>query len=287
MKSHDFGQHLYNSGRLSEAQAARMIAAAKNAEPTLAVEALFLQLVSAEELTDLFRSTYGKRFDSIGETIRSIDEQVRTLITPRQALRADQLKDGQSIRLAQALTNDGLANFLKLERLLNEYYDLQVPPLERMLTIYYERLRARLAVDFPFAIDLIRELHTFLSDVLKSTVIILPPTDFDYRDKIGASVALIGDVAAVTGIFADDRAFMRLAMRYDEWVETLEDGFDAISELLNVFVGHFAVKASTRRGLEEEPEPPRYGALPGETVGFLLLSDVGKFFIYVNREEIF
>lgn len=287
MKSHDFGQHLYNAQRLSEVQTARMIEAAKNAEPTLAVEALFLQLVSAEELTELFRSTYGKKFGSIGETIRSIDEQVRTLITPRQALRAEELKDGQSIRLAQALMNDGLANFLKLERWLEEYYSLQVPPLERMLTIYYERQRDRLAVDFPFAIDLMRELHMFLSDVFNATVIILPPTEFDYRDKIGASVALIGDVPAVTGIFADEESFMRLAVRYDEWVETLEDGFDAMSELLNVFVGHFAVKAATRRGLEEEPEPPRIGALPCETTGFLMMSDVGKFFIYVNREEIF
>ncbi len=287
MKSHDFGQYLYNEHRLSEEQSARLIAATKSAEPTLAVEALFLQLVSAEELTDLFRSTYGKKFASIGETIRSIDDRVRTLITPRQALRAEELKVGQSIRLAQALMNNGLANFLKLERLLNEYHDLQVPPLERMLTIYYERLRERLAVDFPFAIDLMRDLHMFLSDVLNATVIILPPTEFDYHEEIGSSVALIGDVPAVTGIFADERTFMRLATRYDDCVETLEDGFDAMSELLNVFVGHFAVKAATRRGLEEEPEPPRCGELSGDIGGFLMMSDVGKFFIYVNREEIF
>ena len=287
MKSHDFGQHLYNSRRLSEVQSARMIEAAKSAEPTLAVEALFLQLVSAEELTELFRATYGKRLDSIGETIRSLDDRVRALITPRQALRAEELKDGQSIRLAQALINMGLANFLKLERLLNEYHDLQVPPLERMLTIYYERLRERLAVDFPFAIDLMRDLHMFLSDVLNATVIILPPTEFDYRGKIGASVALIGDVSAVTGIFADERTFMRLAMRYEEYVETLEDGFDAMSELLNVFVGHFAVKAATQRGIDVEPEPPRFGELSGDAGGFLMLSDVGRFFIYVNREELF
>ncbi len=283
MKSHDFGQYLYNSRRFNEPQMARIIATTKNVEPTLAVEALFLQLVSAEELTEIFRSM----IKSIGTTLRLTDSRVRSLITERQALRAEQLKDGQSIRLAQALLDNGTANFLKLERMLEEYHDLQVPPLESMLTIYYERLRSRLTIDFPFAIDLIRDLHTFLSDVLKSTVIILPPTDFDWRGMLGSSVALIGDVSSVTGIFADERTFMRLAMRYDGYAETSEDAFDAISELLNVFVGHFAVKAATRRAVEVEPEPPRCGALTGGAVGFLMLTDVGRFYIYVNGEELF
>ena len=286
MKSHDFGQFLFNSGRLNELQLAQMISSARSAEPTLAVEALFLQLISASDMTDIFRSLQTSMIRSTSIKA-SIDDMVRQLITQRQALRAEQLKDGQSIRLAQALVDNGLTNFLKLERFLDKYHDLQVPPLESMLTIYYERFRERLAIDFPFAIDLFRALHTFLSEELYSTVIILPPKEIDYSDKIGASVKLIGDLPVVTGIFADEKSFIELARRYEESTETLEDSFDVVSELLNVFTGHFAVKASMRRGLEEEPEPPRYGALSGKLSGFAMMTDVGKFYIYVNGDEIF
>lgn len=286
MKSHDFGQFLFNSGRLSELQMSKMIEAARSSEPTLAVEALFLQLISAAEMTDIFRSLKTSMIRSTPINT-SIDALVRRLITDRQALRAEQLKDGQSIRLAQALVNNGLTNFLKLERILEQYYNLQVPPLESMLTIYYEQLRGRLTIDFPFAIDLFRALHTFISEELHSTVIILPPTAIDCADKTGATVKLIGDLPVVTGIFADEKTFIGLARRYEEATETLEDSFDVISELLNVFTGHFAIRASMMRGLEEEPEPPRCGTLSGDVSGFLMLTDVGKFYVYVNAEELF
>ena len=257
MKSHDFGQFLFNSGRLNEVQMSKMIAAARCAEPTLAVEALFLQLVSATELTNI---------------------PIEQLISERQAARAEQLKDGQSLRLAQALLDNGS---------LDEYHDLQVPPLESMLTIYYERLRERLEIDFPFAIDLIRSLHEFMSDELRSTVVILPPTVEDHSGAVGSSVKLIGDLPVVTGIFADEQTLMKLSTRCDDATETIEDAFDVVAELLNVFTGHFATKAAMRRGLDEEPEPPRCGELIGDPIGFHVLTDVGKFFLYVNAAEIF
>lgn len=286
MKSHDFGQFLFNSGRLSELQMSKMIGAARQSEPTLAVEALFLQLISAAEMTDIFRSLKTSMIRST--PIRaSIDELVRNLITDRQALRAEQLKEGQSIRFAQALVDNGLTNFLKLERILNAYYNLPVPPIESMLTIYYEQLRGRLTIDFPFAIDLFRALHTFISEELRSTVLILPPTEFERQEMLGATVKLIGDLPVVTGIYADEKTFLNLARRYDDMTETVEDSFDVVSELLNVFTGHFAIRASMMRGLEEEPEPPRCGVLDGNCNGFLMLTDFGKFYIYVNAEELF
>ena len=286
MKSHDFGQFLFNSGRLSELQMSKMIDAARQSEPTLAVEALFLQLISAAEMTDIFISLKTSMIRST-PIKKSIDELVRKLITDRQAHRAEQLKEGQSIRFAQALIDNGLTNFLKLERVLNAYYNLQVPPIESVLTVYYEQLRGRLTIDFPFAIDLFRSLHTFISEELRSTVLILPPTDFKPHEMLGATVKLIGDLPVVTGICADEKTFLNLARRYDDMTETVEDSFDVVSELLNVFTGHFAIKASMMRGLEEEPEPPRCGTLDGDFNGFLMLTDVGKFYIYVNAEEIF
>ena len=279
MKSHDFGQFLFNSERLSELQMSKMIEAARRSEPTLAVEALFLQLISASELTYIFRSSR--------LTGKSVDGMVRRLITPRQALRAEQLKDGQSIRLAQALLDNGLSNFLKLERILEAYYNLQVPPLESMLTIYYERLRNQLTIDFPFAVELVRGLHTYLSEELNATVIILPPTEVKHGGKIGSSMKLIGDLPVVTSIVADEKTFLKLSKRCYAATETFEDAFDVISEMLNIFLGQFALKASMTRGLVEAPEVPLHGALSDALSGFTMMTDVGKFYVYVNGDEIF
>lgn len=276
MKSHDLGQFLFNGGTFNEIQMPRIISASKRSEPSLAVESLFLQLVSAEELTQLLRAD---RY--------SLDENVRHLITPRQASRAEQLKDGQSIRLAQGLLENGLANFLKLDRILDRYYALQVPPLESMITRHYERLGRRMTIDFPFAVELIRELHAFLSDTLCSTVIILPPSEDERQKEFGASVKMDGDIPSVTGVFSDTKTLMKLAARFDASVENLDDAFDALSEMLNVFVGHFAVKAATQRGIDVLPEPPRFGSIESESCGFCLLTDVGKFYVYLGREEIF
>lgn len=281
MKSHDLGQFLFNSGMLDEPQLSRLIGASRKSEPTLAVEALFLQLISAEELSEMIRANRSP----------AIDDRVRTLITDRQANRAEQLRDGQSIRLAQSMLNNGVANFLKLERILNAYHDRQVPPLESMLTIYYENWKNLLTIDFPFAIELMRGLHAFLSEMFNASLIILPPSAVDHKYKLGASVKLAGGLPVVTGIFADENAFVKLAACYDDATESIEDAFDVIAELLNIFIGHFAIKTAMLHGIETEPEPPRRGELStevlGEVSGFRLMTDVGTFYVYINGREIF
>ncbi|MBR2179329.1 MAG: chemotaxis protein CheX [Selenomonadaceae bacterium] len=268
MKSHDFGQFLFNSSAFSEVQLNDIIKKAGKSEPTLATAALFLQLIEAAELT---------RLD---------DEFVHTLITPRQAARALELKDGQSLSLAQALIDDGIVDYLNLDQLFKKYNKLEIPPIESALTAYYEKLKGYPDIDFPFAVDVISSFHTFLSETLKTTIIILPPSDCNHENQIGASVKIIGEIPVVVAMFANNEIFLRLAKRYDEYVETTEDAHDAISELLNVFTGHFTVKIAVTKGLEEVPEPPRYGSVANVKC-ITMLADIGTFYIYIGKAEIF
>ena len=268
MKSHDFGQFLYNSSTFNKDQLDEIIKMARESEPTLATEALFLQLIEASELT------------------QTDDEFVHTLITPRQAARAIELKDGQSLSLAQALIDNGIADYSQLDELLKEYNKLEIPPIESALTAYYENLKDYPDIDFPFAVDVISSFHSFLSESLKTTIIILPPSEHSQENQIGASVKIIGEIPVVVAMSADEEMFLRLAQRYDEYVETIEDANDAISELLNVFTGHFTVKIAVTKGLEEVPEPPRYGSV-GDVKCIMMMADIGTFYIYIGKSEIF
>ena len=268
MKSHDFGQFLFNSSAFSDAQIEELIKLAGKSEPTLATEALFLQLLNASELT------------------QTDDEFVHTLITPRQAARAHELKDGQSLSLVQALIDNGIVNYSELDQLLESYNKLEIPPIESALTAYYEGLKNYPDIDFPFAVDIISSFHTFLSETLKTTIIILPQSDLKQKKTIGASVKIIGEIPIVVALFASEEVFLRLANRYDEYVETTEDANDAISELLNVFTGHFTVKIAVTKGLEEVPEPPRYGSV-ADIKCITMMADIGTFYVYIGKCEIF
>ena len=269
MKSHDLGQFIFNRSILSEIQIREMINVAKKSQPSLAVAALFLQLIEATELT------------------HQDDEFVRTLITPRQVARALELKDGQSIIFAQALINNGLANFLKLGHILEGYHNLEIPPIESALTTYYEKLKNYPDIDFPFAVDVIRSFHSFLSETFQSTLVILPPSSSNKKSRIGASVKVVGKAPIVVALLADEELFLRIAKRYDSYVDILEDAHDAISELLNVFTGQLVVQIAVKKGLEEVPEPPRYGSSSDEIDTIEIMSEFGNFQIYIGKQEIF
>ena len=203
MKSHDFGQFIFNSSILSKSQIYEIIKSAKQSEPTLAVEALFLRLINSNEL------------------IREDDEFVRTLITPRQEKRAEELKDGQSVLFAQALVDNGIANFSKLGRIIDEYSQLEIPPIETALTNYYDKLKNHPDVDFPFAVDIFQRFHNFLSETFNSTIIILPPSNSKNKLKLGASVKIVGEIPAVVSLLADEKIFFDIAKRYESYVEMM------------------------------------------------------------------
>ena len=269
MKSQDLGQFIFNRSILSEIQIREVIKAARKSDPSLAVTALFLQLIESTELND------------------KDDDFVRSLITPRQVMRASELKDGQSLIFAQALIDNGIANFLKLNHIFEEYHNLEIPPIESVLTTYYEKLKKYPDIDFPFAVDVISSFHTFLSESLQSSVVILPPHSQKNKIKFGASVKIIGEISVIVALMAEEKNFLNIARRYDSYVETIEDAYDAISELLNVFTGQFVVQVAVTKGLEEVPEPPRYGSISEAVNTITVMNDIGNFEIYIGKQEIF
>ena len=269
MKSHDFGQFIFNNAILDKNKITAIINLARTCKPTLAVEALFLQLLLAEELT------------------QDDDDFVRSLITPRQAARAQEFKDGQSLAFAQGLINNKVFDYAQLEKVFDKYHSLEIPSIESALTNYYDRLKNYPDVDFPLAVDLIDSFHSFLSETLKATIIVLPPSNLTDTLRLGATVKMTGELSTVIGLFADEYVFMKLAKRYDSYVEEVEDAYDAIAELLNVYTGHFVVKAAVSHGMDEQPEPPKIGTVSTKFDHITLFSDIGTFYIYIGKQEIF
>ena len=119
---------------------------------------------------------------------------------------------------------------------------------------------------------------------------IFSPAEPDFKEKVfGASVKINGDIPIVVGVLAEKKVLHKLANSYDKFVsEDIEEDFDAVAEMLNVFTGNFAVKIATTSGIEEELYPPRFGQLTFELeTPVTVFADVGKFYLYIGAEEIF
>ena len=297
MKSHDFGQFLLNSSTLSEVQLAELVRTEKFSKPTLAVKALFLRLVSAAELTELFRHKlkYDKGFSSDTEKnfqprrfVEKYDPLVKNFITQRKAAHALELDSGQSFWFAQTLVDKGIANFIKLEHIFDAYNRLEVPPFEKSFCAYYELKRDEQKADYPFALDVAMATHEFLSENLSTTIILLPPSEQKENSLMGATVRISGSMPVTVGIFAKEKVFKKIAETYAEEVyDSREDIFDAVSELLNVFTGIFTIHIASTLGVEEIPELPRFGNITRKINAMKMLADVGEFYLYVGQEEIF
>ena len=205
------------------------------------------------------------------------------------AKRAAELKEGRSLWLAQGLVDNGLANFAKLNRILEKYQKLEIPPFEESFAAYYNFLRGTDKPDYPLALDVATALNDFLSETFGTSIILLPPEISGKENLFGASVKIKGKMPVVVGILADKKTFFRAAARYNNLIEDecLEDAFDVMSELLNVFTGHFTIKMAAALGLEQEPEPPRFGQAEQRPEFLRLFSDFGNFYVYVGRAEIF
>ena len=269
MKSHDLAQFVFNNSILNLPQIDEVIKAARSSNPSLAAAALFLQFVSVDELdgTD--------------------DDSVKSLLTPKQLSRISELKDGKSLNFAQALVDMKIVDFARLEKIFDQYNNLEIPPVESALTTYYETFKKRYDVDFPFAVEIVRSFHSFLSETLDTSIVILPSHIREDKQKPGASVKIDGEIPAVVALYAEESIFIKLAARYDSYVEISEDANDAVAELLNVFTGQFTVNIAVRRGLEEVPEPPRCGNIFNNLDGIAMISDFGTFYVYIGKDEIF
>jgi len=131
-------------------------------------------------------------------------------------------------------------------------------------------------------------LHEFLSETLKTSVIFVPSPELGESDKFGASVKITGDMPVVVSVMAEQETFHKMANIYDDFVsDDLEEDFDAMSEMLNVFTGNFTVQFAAAVGVEEEPEPPRFGRVDENLATLRVLTNFGNFYLYIERKEIF
>ncbi len=294
MKSHDFGQYLFNASILNERQLAQILSSKKKATPNLATKALFLRLVSAKELTTLFRKNFvDKNLDDYLHSHNfkmqsEYDEIVKNLLNARQLDKVKKFDESQSLCLAQKLIDDGVVNFAKLERILKAYHHLEIPPLEEAFAAHYDALQEKYRTNYLLALDVMKSLYDFLSKSLGMTMILLPAVETKEDFLVGTSVKITGAMPFVIGVIANRKVFHELAVAYEKFVtDTVEDDFDALAEMLNVFTGHFTVKIASEFGLEEEPEPPRFDRVTKKIDMIKMLADAGIFYLYIGTEEIF
>ena len=108
------------------------------------------------------------------------------------------------------------------------------------------------------------------------------------KAKFGASVKIDGEIDFVFGVFAEKKSFHDIAERYEHFAtESLEEDFDAMSEFLNEVTGHFIIKIAKTFGLEEDLEPPRFGQIESKFGVIKILGNVGTFYLYIGKNEIF
>ena len=272
MKSHDFGQFLFNSSTFTEKKLVELITVAKNSVPTLAIKALFLRLISFAELAE-------KNYS---------EDCLQNILTQHQLERISLLDKDNSLKLVQALIDTKTVDFESLDKILQEYHRIEIPPVESAFATFYDSVQLADKVDYPLALDVAESLHEFLSETLKTSVIFAPSTGLHEDDKFGASVKITGDMPVVVAVMAEKETFHKMANIYDDFVsDDLEEDFDAMSEMLNVFTGNFTVQFAAAVGVEEEPEPPRFGRVDNNLSILRVLTNFGNFYLYIERKEIF
>lgn len=301
MKSHDFGQFLFNSSVLTETQLTELLRTPKKYLMNLTTNALFLRLISLREFFDACKSsgvteeeeTPGEKFINFlrsqePETAKKRDDLARNFLTPKQLKKVEEFSGESSVSLAQIILDEGIFSFDRFEKILDEYHRREIPPVEEAFSKYYAGMKNAGQPDFPLALAAAENFFDFLSETYKTTVVFVPEPDAEENLKFGASVKVAGSMPVVVGMYAEKKIFQRLAFLYNDFVgDDIDDSYDAISELLNVFTGHFAVRVATNTGREEEPEPPRFGTLEGKIGGIKTLTGAGNFFITIGRDEIF
>ena len=288
MKSYDFGQFLFNSSFVDEEKLSELIIAAKNKNATLATKALFLRMVTLPDLKNLSKNESLEEFlrTHNSEVQGNYDEIVKSALKPNQSARLARLKESSSIWLVQELIDSGTVDAAQLEKLLDEYHNLEVSPIEQAFSERYETLTPEPKPDYPLALDVVKVFHEFASESFESTIILLPDIEPAEEKVLGATVKVKGSMPVIVGIFAPESVFTKFAQNYNNLVEDVNDAFDVVSEFLNIYAGHLTIQFVATTGNEEEPETPRHGEVEIFS-GIKMLSDCGNFYLYVGNEEYF
>ena len=127
-----------------------------------------------------------------------------------------------------------------------------------------------------------------MAEHLNSEFEIESAVDLPQEANFGASVKIDGKINFVVGVIADKKIFHDLAEKYEHFeTESLDEDFDAVSELLNVVTGLLIVKLATIFGVEEDLEPPRFGQIEENIRVIKIRGNVGAFYFYIGKDEIF
>ena len=159
---------------------------------------------------------------------------------------------------------------------------------EKNFAACYENLRDVIKLDYSIALSVFKCMHEYLSEGLNSAVEIDSAVKLPANANFGASVKIDGAISFVVGVLAEKKIFHEIAESYEHFqLDSLEEDFDAVSELLNVATGHVIVRIAAALGIEEELEPPRFGETEKIFGVIKLLVNVGNFYLYIGRDEIF
>ena len=159
---------------------------------------------------------------------------------------------------------------------------------EKNFAACYENLRDVIKLDYSIALSVFKCMHEYLSEGLNSAVEIDSAVKLPANANFGASVKIDGAISFVVGVLAEKKIFHEIAESYEHFqIDSLDEEFDAVSELLNVATGHVIVRIAAALGIEEELEPPRFGETEKIFGVIKLLVNVGNFYLYIGRDEIF
>lgn len=301
MRYQDFGQFLFNSSIFDTNKLIRITQTAKNIQPTYSTTAIFMRLISMPELVMAFSRARVIEYKILTEEIfaecfrthepeiqKNFDAVVQKFLNPRRFKTVTTATEEPSIKLAQVLI-DGALGFAEFEKVLDGYHKEEIPPVEKIFAKWYNEMSIEKIFEYLPALDVAKNFHSFLSDALKTTIIFSSTVAKTSEVLFGASVRIKGAMPIVVGVLAEKNVLHKLANSYDKFVsENLEEDFDAVAEMLNVFTGNFTVRVASRLGLEEELYPPRFGLLEKDVHSVLSVAcDVGEFYLYIGDEEIF
>ncbi len=159
---------------------------------------------------------------------------------------------------------------------------------EKNFAACYENLRDVMKLDYSVALGVFKCLHEYLSDGLNSNVEIDSAVKLPPNANFGASVKIDGEISFVVAVLAEKKIFHEIAEKYERFqLDSLDEDFDAVSELLNIATGHVIVRIAAALNIEEELEPPRFGETEKVFGVIKLLVNVGTFYLYIGRDEIF
>ena len=202
--------------------------------------------------------------------------------------RISALEKDNSLKLVQTLLDTSTVDLEGLEEILQKYHRVEIPPVESAFASFFDSIQLDDRIDYPLALNVAESLHEFLSETLKTSIIFVPSPELGESENFGASVKITGDMPVVVAVMADREVFHRMANIYDDFVsDDLDEDFDAMSEMLNVFTGNFTVQFAAAVGVEEEPEPPRFGRVDDNISALRVLTNFGIFYLYIEKKEIF